>query len=178
LTEIMFEAPPRSGEDIENLADAIRHAVGLENAPYFPVVEFLEFGLAEVVDGMFYDVQSADLLGGREGAVDPVKRALYIREDVYAAVTNHDRRARFTVAHEIGHAVMHVGTLNRVLPRQQVIPPFCQPEWQANRFAAALLMPRHLAAMFGSVTEISVKFGVSVPAARLRGKTLGLSTNG
>ena len=66
MTGITFEAPPRSGEDIENLADAIRHAVGLENAPYFPVVEFLEFGLAEVVDGMFYDVQSADLLGGRE----------------------------------------------------------------------------------------------------------------
>jgi IrrE N-terminal-like domain len=173
VTDIPFEAPPRSGNSIEGFADAIRKALGLYEIPFFPVVEFLEFGLPRVVPGMYYDVQSKLLLGGREGAVDPIKRAVYIREDVYDAAVRHERRARFTVAHEIGHALLHVGTLNRVLPRQS-IPTFRQPEWQANRFAAALLMPRHLVAQYESLPEISVTFGVSEHAASVRARELKL----
>ncbi len=173
MTDIPFEAPPRSGDSIEELADAIRKAFGLHERPFFPVVQFLEFGLPQIVPDMFYDVQSKLQLGGREGAVDPIKRAIYIREDVYDAAVRHNHRARFTLAHETGHAVMHVGTLNRVLPRQ-AIPTFRQPEWQANRFAGALLMPRRLVSQCGSLADISDTFGVSQQAALVRVRELKL----
>jgi hypothetical protein len=176
LTEVIYEAPARSGESIESLADSVRRAVGLMDQMYFPVLEFLEFGLAHFVDGMEFDIAEAKELGAREGAVDPLKRVLYIRSDIYDAASKDNGRARFTVAHEIGHALMHVGTLNRALPSQSV-PAYKNPEWQANRFSASLLMPRHLVCECYSVAQVMEGFVVSREAASLRAEQIGLQNN-
>lgn len=176
MTDVVFEAPPRSGESIEAFADAIRTMFHLQKDPVFPVLGFLEFGLGQVVDGMFYDVMSKEELGAREGAVDPLRRALYVREDVYDAAEKGNGRARFTIAHEIGHAVMHVGTLNRA-GFARTIPAYRDPEWQANRFAAALLMPRLLVSQYSTVAEVVDAFHVSSAAARLRLQNNGLRRN-
>ena len=174
MSDIVFEAPPRSGENIEDLADAVRQAFGLFDETYFPVVPFVEKGLQHLVPGILFDVVEADLLGARMGAVNPLTGAFMIREDVYEAAVSNLPRHRFTVAHEAGHALMHVGTLNRMPPSTGKVPAFRDPEWQANRFAAALLMPRHLVSKCASVGEIMQRFGVSRECAERRIKTLRL----
>jgi len=68
---------------------------------------------------------------------------------------------------------MHIGTLNRMAPSASVAT-YRDPEWQANRFAAALLMPRGLVRQCKSVEEIMRRFGVSKESAELRVKTLKL----
>lgn len=78
-------------------------------------------------------------------------------------------RARFTVAHELGHYVLH---------RRQGIYFMCQEnskrlaERQANRFAAELLMPtgvvRIYAGLVPSLREISTHFLVSEEAMTRR----------
>jgi len=174
MSHIVFEAPPRSGDSIENLADAVRAMFGLEDETWFPIVEFVEKGLQYVVEGVEFDVLDSEEMGGRMGAVNPVTRAFMIRTDVYLRAAQGNGRDRFTLAHEAGHAIMHIGTLNRSAPVGKV-PTYSDPEWQANRFAAALLMPRRLVAACMNVNEIVQRFGVSRECAEVRVKTLKLN---
>ncbi len=142
---------------------------------FFPVVPFVELGLQHLSPGIMFDVVEGDLLGARMGAVNPLTGSFMIREDVYDAATRDEPRARFTVAHEAGHAMMHVGTLNRMpATAQGQTPAFRDPEWQANRFAGAILMPRHLVKQCRSIDEITRRFVVSREAAKNRIKTLKL----
>lgn len=93
-------------------------------------------------------------------------------------------RRRFTVAHELGHWLLHH------LPRKRRTPIFCRPadvgaanrfqledasrmEREANRFAASLLMPephvrREAHALVVSVPALARRFGVSAQAMQLR----------
>jgi Zn-dependent peptidase ImmA (M78 family) len=173
MSDIVFEAPPRSGENIEDLADAIRKMFGLEDETFFPVVAFVEKGLPHLVEGLVFDIVDAQTMGARMGAVNPLTREFLIREDVYDGAVLHHPRHRFTLSHEAGHAVMHIGTLNRMAPSASVAT-YRDPEWQANSFAAALLMPRGLVRQCKSVEEIMRRFGVSKESAELRVKTLKL----
>jgi len=54
--------------------------------------------------------------------------------------------------------------LNRV-ESQTRLAAFRDPEWQAQTFAAAVLMPPRLVAECSSITEIAKKFGVTVAHA-------------
>lgn len=175
MSDMIYQAPPRSGENIENLADAVRRAFNLFDVPFFPVVSLVELGLHHLVDGYEFDVVEVAEMGPREGAVNPLTGAFMLREDVYEAAINHQPRPRFTVAHEAGHALMHVRTLNRLPITNGEVPIYCDPEWQANRFGGALLMPRHMVGSCTSINEIMSRFGVSRDCAVSRIKTLKLS---
>ena len=68
---------------------------------------------------------------------------------VNASVEGHEGRYTFTVAHEIGHHVLHkdlydaqISDRSQILCREQKKKPLI--ERQADRFAAALMMPREL----------------------------------
>jgi hypothetical protein len=176
MSDIIYQAPPRSGESIEDLADAVRQAFGLLDKDFFPVVPFVELGLQHIKPGIMFDVVESNLLGARMGAVNPLTGAFMIREDVYDGALRDEPRQRFTVAHEAGHAMMHIGTLNRVPANTGKVPTYRDPEWQANRFAGALLMPRHLVRQCQTIEEIMRRFGVSREAAAARIKTLKLGT--
>jgi hypothetical protein len=177
MSDIIYQAPARSGENIEYLADAVRQAFGLLDTDFFPVVPFVELGLQHLKPDIQFDVVEAELLGARMGAVDPLTGAFMIREDVYDGALRDEARHRFTVAHEAGHAMMHVGTLNRLPASMGKVPTYCDPEWQANRFAGALLMPRHLVRQCKTIEEIVRRFGVSREAAVARIKTLKLEVS-
>ncbi|MBC8290293.1 MAG: ImmA/IrrE family metallo-endopeptidase [Planctomycetes bacterium] len=84
-------------------------------------------------------------------------------------------RDRFTAAHELGHYFLH--------SEQGDIPIIAfrngstRIEWEANWFAAALLMPRaaFMAAceQTSSIAVLASQFGVSQDAARVRQKAIG-----
>lgn len=92
-------------------------------------------------------------------------------------------RARFTVAHELGHWYLHAENAD-----DENFQRFCRDpdlraerhqEGEANRFAAGLLMPEELlrelaAASHFNLALLGKRFDVSVPAMRLRLTTLGL----
>ncbi|WP_316234272.1 ImmA/IrrE family metallo-endopeptidase [Bradyrhizobium sp. SZCCHNR1098] len=87
-----------------------------------------------------------------------------------------DGYARFTIAHELGHASLHLDKLmlGAALPRRLAgntlpkwIPKFKSAEHQANIFGAALLINDATARRLSSPEEISVQAGVSLTAARI-----------
>lgn len=101
-------------------------------------------------------------------------------------------RRRFTIAHEIGHLILHVPVSREVFydrpgdireldedPDGEELPELRRREREANVFARELLMPEPLvneqahAAGF-NLPALASRFEVSVPAMRLRLRLLKL----
>ncbi len=96
-------------------------------------------------------------------------------------------RRSFTIAHELGHLFLHMGyRIDIEHWRRQTDVYYrmgnSQEEYEANEFAAALLMPeadyksaleRHTKGNIVDTAAIANEFNVSVNAASNRGKWLG-----
>ncbi len=127
--------------------------------------------------------------GHLSGMLDPNEMVIWI--DRAEALRSPGRR-RFTIAHEIGHFRMHL-PIEGVFPDrpQDVVelssqgedaPPdgdHLRREHEANVFARALLMPEPLVAEHAeasgfNLAALAERFGVSVPAMRLRLRVLGV----
>jgi len=119
----------------QKLLDRCRAELGLDDLPLpVPVDQWIERPLG-------YDFEITDLSQYGEGVLG----AAFIRDKRIAVsdrVLANEGRFRFTCAHELGHMTLHRGlaTLFRDGPQpDRRIPP--RVEWQADRFAAAFLMP-------------------------------------
>lgn len=97
---------------------------------------------------------------------------------IYLPGSTSAARDNFTVAHELGHYFLHTDTSGdgEITHQRQGSSP---SEWQANWFAAELLMPREL--FFEVAREnnnnpnaIAAHFNVSGAAARVRMSVLGI----
>ena len=172
-----------SKEVLEAAADRTRleaYGAGVEDRYPLSVDNIAEFYLEY---DLFY---GADLPARVDGSTDPAARLISVGQHVL-----HDGRRRFTVAHEIGHIVLHLPALTAQASHQAALFTVPQApvqderlEFQANYFAAALLMPRApLTTAFGGqvaqqeyvpADEVAHYFGVSIQAAALRMKQLGL----
>ena len=92
-------------------------------------------------------------------------------------------RNRFSIAHEIGHYVLHSWFGERApLVARRHGDESNRAEWEASMFAAALLMPKEefckLHEEGQTDLELSRNFWVSQAAVEIRRKTCGLKPNG
>jgi hypothetical protein len=149
---------PRSAKEIEEITvdliatfqpDALRMVCN------FDVERFFDCEL-EIQTGVEPLYQS--LGEGLDGYTDSAERKCIIGSELadYGDDDIRRRRLRATLAHEIGHCFLHVEDSRRTqtmlrflhdehasleLYKQEEINAFENPEWQAWRFAGALLMP-------------------------------------
>jgi hypothetical protein len=175
------EVKPQSWNDINEIAyrEVERFAPQLLTIPApFPVEAYFDrilFKYEWIQPGV------ADLGEGYEGICTPDGRVL-ISNGTYEALQKNDGRARFTVAHECYHGICHSRQIKSQLvesrlslKRRGQIKPFRDPEWQANVFASALLMPApSVASLKASIgpgfdaTDMMETFLVSYEAANVR----------
>lgn len=88
-------------------------------------------------------------------------------------------RDRFTLAHELGHYVIHYLFTRKEGRLMALRRGSDRIEWEANWFAAAFLMSREAfssayARHGANVDALASEFGVSASAAEIRVKALGL----
>ena len=135
----------RTMDEVEELADGL-NLLYCKHHTQFPLTlpipiediaeHYLGYSIDFVDDGLFSD---PDILGG----IDFEENKIYVN----ASVEDHDGRYCFTIAHEVGHHVLHRdaylensdGGEKEILCRDSRNKP--QIEVEADRFAAALLMP-------------------------------------
>jgi Zn-dependent peptidase ImmA (M78 family) len=168
-----YIAQPTSRNSIRQLVDLIRNSFGLSNEIFFPVVHFLEYGLTEIDENFSYEIVPIEEMRGRYAETYPEQSKIVIREDVYNGAVNGVPRDRFTIAHEIGHFILHRPD-NIVLARgnrHEKVPAFKDPEWQANTFAGELLAPSHIIRGM-SPEEISKNCGVSITVGKIQSKNI------
>lgn len=157
---------PLSKKQIQSYANQLRRIFKSDLHEPFDVLRCLEIELPKAMEHKFvFELQDCHVMGMTEAAVLPDKKLMHIREDVYNALHENETRARFTIAHEFGHLLMHKGVaLNRGDGNHKI---FEDSEWQANQFAAELLAP--LQGCVGlSVHEIMQKYQISHQCACLR----------
>lgn len=106
-----------------------------------------------------------------EAIADTTERRLLIRSDVEGRLHDANVRARFTVAHELGHFVLgHQGMSARSAFKDEMYRSAEENnrEKEADYFAECFLMPADLIAENADQFEIAQRFQVSEEAARIR----------
>ena len=101
---------------------------------------------------------------------------------VYLNLNNSLARRRFTLAHEIGHARLHVGLADEgfveAIEMSRRENSYDDKELEADEFAANLLMPeatvKKLWKRFSNADILASLFDVSVPAMKYRLSKLGI----
>jgi len=186
-------AEPTSGRKLDTLALALVKAYQpsvLERIKPFDIETFFECHL-EHLTGVTTGYQELSL--NVHGFTDIEALECMIASDLVDDPTKI-QFLRSTQSHESAHSLLHVKQFRRKkaylrfihdkdhanlrLHREETIPVYCNPEWQAWRLGGALLMPTPMIikAKSGgySVAEMSEAFNVSVPfvESRLRGLKL------
>jgi hypothetical protein len=148
----------------------------------FPVLKLFE----ALEDKFGLDVGVEELSDGVEGMTFPDGRVL-LSEATYRGANEGAGRQRFTVLHECFHGMRHRKQIQRVLVdvgelvmyRRKLVKPYLDPEWQANAFAAAVLMPEEMVRLLARhhnrallPSMMAETFGTSVQAAEVRLKKL------
>jgi len=110
-------------------------------------------------------------------------------DDFVIYVSRHTslKRDRFTIAHELGHLLLHLDPIKKtnshaVMRATRWVDENDQQqkraEWEANWFAAGFLMPsEHFVKDYEALglAGVTAKYGVSTTAAQIRAKSLGLA---
>lgn len=170
-----ISVPGLSRQQIEKLASRVR---GLIEAPAnkpFPIVPLLEV-LSVPVDetgpsqmglpAFDLEIVEDEELQGNYAEYHPASNTMVIRQSVYEGAYEGNGRDRFTLAHELGHFLLHSHTDYRFARSKECVPTYQNPEWQANTFASMLLMPRDEISNL-STEEVAQRYQVSKSAAQI-----------
>jgi Zn-dependent peptidase ImmA (M78 family) len=165
--------------DIEQRATQILQDHGLLDIPVEPLRIANVLGM-KVMNAVFAESDKSGAVVRRGGQIS-----------IYLNTNDSPARKRFTIAHEIGHRVLHMETeaTNEFVENEDNFratdisddmswTPERRREWEANAFAAALLMNEQLVRREWETnkdsTYLAWKFQVSVPAMIIRLTQLGL----
>ena len=173
MSDKLFLANPMSRADIRKIANSIRKRFNF-NKLKFPLIEFVEFIMPKFIDKKFYlEIRTIEEMPNYYAQAIPGEHKIILRQDVYDGVIEGDTRSCFTLAHEIGHYILHkhenIIILNRNDPnfKNLSIRDFEKPEWQANTFAGELLVPYGKILDF-TPEQISIYCGVSRQVAEIQ----------
>lgn len=154
-----------SYEKLWGYADQIRSVLVKDDETEFPIAEVLEFKLPRFFDGFCLSICDYDEMNGDEGNAIPQHNMIELRRDVYEGAWRGYGRHRFTLAHELGHFLMHrnVG-LSRA---SDDFPIYRDAEWQADTFAGGLLFSRQHISRFSDADEVATGCGMTFDAAEV-----------
>ena len=156
---------PLKLKEIRKICSRIRKLFGIPVDEPIDIVRLLEHKLHLL--GIEFEIVPESELEMRHGESILGQKIIRIREDVYNRACAGHGRDRLTMAHELGHIILHQKE-DMVLTRSEgTIPPYLDPEWQANAFAGELLAPfqyiKHM-----EIFDISTQYGVSIEAASVQ----------
>ena len=152
----------RSYDQVAGLASQMRALLGIDNYYTFNIVHQLrklkdkEFGIRGCLNiELFVDREDKAYV-----TFDPL--VLHVHKDVWEEAEIGEPKARFIVAHELGHILMHGHYRQEFAEIDECHLKSFQPEekaeTQANWFAAAFLAPDYLARNCTSESDLCLSF--------------------
>lgn len=167
-----YKVAPQTKQAIRTVAIAFRKALKLNDDDCIDWPKNLD--KVSAILRIPYDIVDDHEMPLRvEAQYHPIQRLLEISSSVYDALCRNEGRANFTIAHECGHMVLHdSAALQRSTVHLRNHEIFEDSEWQADRFAAELLMPVALVKKCHSVTHLMLRSGASYTAANIRFKEI------
>lgn len=158
---------PKTRRNVQSIANHCRHSFRYTNDQKFHVVEFIEFDLACALPELVFEVMPDDEM---ETSVVGMARLspprIIIAESKYVEAINGGGEGRWIVAHELGHIWLGHGVNYRgPTDRKTRIPSRFSAEYQADEFAAELLMPTKECRKLDA-NQLAEQFGVTMRIAR------------
>jgi hypothetical protein len=142
---VAIRVPRLSYEDLRGAADRFLAGHGAEDAVPVPIEEIVEFGLGINIIPLPGLHEGHEIDGFLSADMTAISVDLHIFE-------SHPTRYRFTLAHEVGHLVLHGKALKAAAPAsiadwRTFVRELAEPnrewlEWQAYAFAGLVLAPR------------------------------------
>ena len=163
---ISSKAKPQSCDSIKNIVKDFKENYEIFSNGQVNVIQCLDKLL--INDFLEYEVVSDNELKGSYAETDLYFRKIIIKESVYFGDVQGNPRDRFTIAHELGHMVLHTQGIT-LCRNNERINIYEDPEWQANQFAAEFLVPLEKIHSM-SISEIANTFQVSIEMATYRKK--------
>jgi IrrE N-terminal-like domain len=164
----VIEVPARSRLELRQIAELVRSLTRKHlaiSSAYFPIVDVVE-RLLPIIDPNFcLEIMEKDEMSDVHGLTIPSQHVIKLRSDVYDGACEGKGRDRLTVAHELGHYILHD---DLSFPRQterSEIPAYRSSEWQANCFSGELLVSAKRARICGDAATVADIFGVSYDCA-------------
>ncbi len=175
---VTLQRPRLTRNEIEQKAHSILAELGLLAMPVNPASVADRLGIA--VNAAVFERPGIHGMAFKKDS----------KTQIYVNANDPPYRRRFTIAHELGHALLQLGeakegkfvdTDAEYLFRTTDQNGYSPEEIEANQFAAALLMDeglvREAAKETLDVEELARKFSVSPEAMGIRLKNLGLLNN-
>lgn len=160
-----LSVPPLSLKQIRKRCELIRTIFNIQLNEPVDIVKVFEYILTQI--GVEFEVVPKHEMGAKHGETIPSENRIRIREDVYERACNGYGRDRLTMAHELGHLLLHRVETITFAREDGGIPPYKDPEWQANAFAGELLAPyEYIKDM--SVIDIASYYGITEKAASIQ----------
>lgn len=174
MSHVKAEACRLPKASIQGLAEQFAEQLGFQpGGDLEPVLAALGGRLAYKD---FWDIDSTDSGSIRvDGPAD---------FEIFVSNATSGARDRFTIAHEIGHYVLHYlypRTQGKAIEKMYATRYGSdREEWEANWFAASFLMPREafvarMSACGQDLDCVASHFGVSRKAAEVRARSLALT---
>lgn len=165
-----YEAPPKSRVEIRFLAKSLRDFLGLQEVVCVDIVQLLERLHLNDDDFSFVVVEDNEIIGKYAETI-PELNVIIVNNSTYLGALSGNKRDRFTLAHELGHYLLHNDVITKLArtndEKHKVTPHYCKVEWQANTFAGELLVSKNLVVGM-TPSEISEKCGVSIDVAEIQ----------
>lgn len=156
--------PPRSRAAIREIAHMVRDVVSC-TVPRFPIVEVLEHVLPTLFPRYVLEICDSTEMGVNHGLTYPEEWRIQLREDIYERACDGEGRDRMTLAHELGHLILHQNVAFARKSPDAAVPSYMDSEWQANCFGGELLVcSRHIQCC-SNTADVERVFGVSSQAA-------------
>ena len=162
---------PKSKKDIETIVNNLRKEKFLDdyNSNIENIITFIEEMHIDVNRCSFDEWETIRSEEEIEAFYDDEFNCINVREDIYDKADQGDPHCRFTLAHELAHHQLKHGKSYFISDKKegQHYCPTC-PEWQANYYAGALLVPIDFACY--SYDDVMRLYNVSRPVAEKRYK--------
>jgi hypothetical protein len=165
-----------SNQQIRQFAKKLRAYYGVVDHVHIDVLDCMKRGTIWTVKGprrLNFLVRPDDEMGRSDATTISSKDVVTIavKESVRGAGFLGVGRARNTLAHELGHGVMHEGRQMHRRSDVNVSPTWLQPfesaEHQARVFAPAFLINDAVASTLESAEEVSLTFGISIESTSI-----------
>ena len=155
------------------IADKYRHEFEVAHTEFVSIVEILEFKLQIIYPDFRLIVRNRSTFH-EEAVTRPEHNSIEVRSDIYESACEGDARARFILAHELGHFLLHKRQGRELHSSEQGYDETIRgmnslesAEDQANIFARCFLIPTKIAFEHrNDARTLAVKTGTTVKEAR------------
>lgn len=164
-----FVVPPKSRKDIIQVTKMLRSVLNIDPLKFVDIADIVENRLSELIPDYSFEIRDEAEMRQMEGVTLFHQNTIILREDVARRLVRHEKRARFTAAHEVGHLILghNLAGFARTKHPDQSVPLFQDGEWQANTFAGTLLLSPEMAKEAGFPVSAALMAQMSDGAAEV-----------